>query len=55
MGDYFASENIPYTQEQIDWLCRKKTLLEKLKEFLLGKETIEKHFQPNYPYPRKGE
>jgi hypothetical protein len=50
--DYHASENIPYTREQVKWITREKSLFEKIKEFLFGEETIEKHFK-NYPYDNK--
>jgi len=44
MPYYYASENYIDTDEKLQWFCRKKSIWTKIKEFLFGKETVDKHF-----------
>jgi len=42
--DYHASGNFIMNDNDIAWLCRKKSFVDKLREFFFGKETLDKHF-----------
>jgi hypothetical protein len=44
MGDRFASENLIETDGQVEWLYRKRAILERLNAFFGGKETVGQQF-----------
>ena len=51
--DAYNSENCIFTEKQQRWRTRKRKPLEKIKEFLFGKETIERHWNKNgLMYPK---
>jgi hypothetical protein len=42
---YWASENYIMNEDDIKWLCRERTILEKIKKFFFGAETLDHHFK----------
>jgi hypothetical protein len=44
MCDCFNTENLIDTEEKKKWYFRKKSIWIKIKEFIFGKETVDKHF-----------